>query len=455
MQIYDNMEPTSSRDTLPMSSTTLSRVRRTLTAPEPYIPQSSAHSMDELALPFPFEVAVPRYPSLRRSPVTNRRSITTAAPSSYVDTGSLWEVPDDQPNQTPTGHQFHSTIETISEEHHELDTVLEGPEQDVDPISTIEEAPRNCENIHSKDQNVLRFDNGPDPAIDVEEAPRIQDDIIQGDENINSIEPADSSPDGVSPSHQQKVGIVEPVKRPLKRTKKNQKKKVKRGKTTSAVVRKTVESEVEDDVIWIDEKESRSAIIDDTDASDDILDLNDNDDLFTPNSLAHEAESVAKPPPKIEVQVQVPTNIDDKSRQVGPVPKKRGRKRKETDQEDIPIQKSLSRPVETIIPDISVENRHDNNISSAPPPPLSSPAIVKQQTPEPKADNHNLHPSAENSESSVDKRIEPTPPAETPKKPAVKGPDKHSPIAVTAKVAYRVGLSRKARIAPLLKVVRK
>ena len=49
-----------------------------------------------------------------------------------------------------------------------------------------------------------------------------------------------------------------------------------------------------------------------------------------------------------------------------------------------------------------------------------------------------------------------TPPA-TPEKPvdsAVKGPDKHSPLS-SGKVAYRVGLSKRARIAPLLRMVRK
>lgn len=48
-------------------------------------------------------------------------------------------------------------------------------------------------------------------------------------------------------------------------------------------------------------------------------------------------------------------------------------------------------------------------------------------------------------------------PPETPRKsatPATKGPDKHSPIS-SGKVAYRVGLSKRARIAPLLKIVRK
>ena len=48
-------------------------------------------------------------------------------------------------------------------------------------------------------------------------------------------------------------------------------------------------------------------------------------------------------------------------------------------------------------------------------------------------------------------------PPETPRKsatPAAKGPDKHSPIS-SGKVAYRVGLSKRARIAPLLRIVRK
>lgn len=49
-----------------------------------------------------------------------------------------------------------------------------------------------------------------------------------------------------------------------------------------------------------------------------------------------------------------------------------------------------------------------------------------------------------------------TPPQTPPKSgtTAQKGPDKHSPIS-SGKVAYRVGLSKRARIAPLLRIVRK
>ncbi len=43
---------------------------------------------------------------------------------------------------------------------------------------------------------------------------------------------------------------------------------------------------------------------------------------------------------------------------------------------------------------------------------------------------------------------------QTPKRPAKKGPDKHSPLN-SGKVPYRVGLSKRARIEPLLRIVRK
>lgn len=46
------------------------------------------------------------------------------------------------------------------------------------------------------------------------------------------------------------------------------------------------------------------------------------------------------------------------------------------------------------------------------------------------------------------------PPTQTPTKDSKKGPDQHSPLQ-SGKVPYRVGLSKKTRIAPLLKMIRK
>lgn len=75
-------------------------------------------------------------------------------------------------------------------------------------------------------------------------------------------------------------------------------------------------------------------------------------------------------------------------------------------------------------------------------------------------DNSNLHlPSPSPSTKCTSGTLElPSPakvsiPPQTPQKP-VKGPDKHSPLA-SGKVAYRVGLSKKARIEPLLRIVKK
>ncbi|MCJ1402854.1 hypothetical protein MMC11_006075 [Xylographa trunciseda] len=50
--------------------------------------------------------------------------------------------------------------------------------------------------------------------------------------------------------------------------------------------------------------------------------------------------------------------------------------------------------------------------------------------------------------------VQSKPPPETPRKTVVKGPGKHSPLN-TGKVPYRVGLSKRARIEPLLRIVRK
>jgi hypothetical protein len=78
-------------------------------------------------------------------------------------------------------------------------------------------------------------------------------------------------------------------------------------------------------------------------------------------------------------------------------------------------------------------------------PPASTPSIY--ETPE-AARN-----AIERTTPKPEEVIEPLP-ILTPKREAVKGPDQHSPLQ-SGKVPYRVGLSKKRRIAPLLKVIRK
>jgi hypothetical protein len=47
-----------------------------------------------------------------------------------------------------------------------------------------------------------------------------------------------------------------------------------------------------------------------------------------------------------------------------------------------------------------------------------------------------------------------TTPVQTPRKAPQKGPDKHSPLN-SGKVPYRVGLSKRAKIEPLLRILKK
>lgn len=81
-------------------------------------------------------------------------------------------------------------------------------------------------------------------------------------------------------------------------------------------------------------------------------------------------------------------------------------------------------------------------------------------------DSPNRHPSPQPQPQSPSENVQqkqgtaPSTPKKQPEPPTTpakveKGPDKHSPISIRNKVPYRVGLSRRARIAPLLKVVRK
>lgn len=74
------------------------------------------------------------------------------------------------------------------------------------------------------------------------------------------------------------------------------------------------------------------------------------------------------------------------------------------------------------------------------PLPVTAPSPITR-SPSPIDTNNNKQPSSA---------------LQTPRKtaPAAKGPDKHSPIN-SGKVAYRVGLSKRARIEPLLRIVRK
>ncbi|KAJ5611160.1 hypothetical protein N7510_007879 [Penicillium lagena] len=242
--------------------------------------------------------------------------------------------------------------------------------------------------------------------------------------------------DGISKSSEavSDKGVVLNSSKPTKGTKK---KKVKRGKTTSEVVTKTYNPDVEEDVLWV---ESRPVHLEGIDRK-----------PFAQNSPASGEEFT--------------TEAQEK-----PVPKKRGRKRKKTSEE------STSEPVQQINAGSTESNAEQASLDNA------SLVVEATTTSQFVSEAASLETSEQPDAPPTPRHLdEPLPPTEekeapqTPKKPqptdtetpqdstnetvsmmcSSRGPKQHSPIASTSKVPFRVGLSRRARIAPLLKIVRK
>ncbi|KAJ5894745.1 hypothetical protein N7495_006436 [Penicillium taxi] len=207
----------------------------------------------------------------------------------------------------------------------------------------------------------------------------------------------------------------EPDKEHEKAPKAPRKKGVKRSKTASAVLEKSRKEVIDDDVIWV---ESRPL------------------EEITNNTEAAESEN---PTPSIPATISsVPATIEAK-----PPPKKRGRKRKTADvTEPEPAQapeEQTTAPA-AIQASILIENteskqetKSTSNYQTSQPEltALTKSSELPPQTP--------LEQSTNESGTGTTRKV----------------PSKYSPIMSTSKVPYRVGLSRNARIAPLLKMVRK
>ncbi|KAF7588972.1 hypothetical protein BBP40_004974 [Aspergillus hancockii] len=232
------------------------------------------------------------------------------------------------------------------------------------------------------------------------------------------------------PNHQNQTEEANPEPpnppTPLKEPKK---KKLKRGKTTSITLQKTYDPDIEPDVIWIDDETPSNPI---------------------PNPLE-------------------PSHPDTNPATIQPEPpKKRGRKRKKTseqqaleetqtsttgkatdsNQETVSVTVIINNPKETNKPDNSKkptpDNSHNTDINPEETLHLeqaTSPLTTNENPPEtPKKPSHEPKTPSTSTDDSG--------------KVSSKGPGKHSPIS-TGKVPYRVGLSRRARIAPLLKIVKR
>lgn len=158
-----------------------------------------------------------------------------------------------------------------------------------------------------------------------------------------------------------------------------------------------------------------------------------------------------------------------------PAPKKRGRKRKKT-----PEQPSGSADTSTETGTNGQTSAQYNQAAAIPQPQNNVSIILDAPNNGPESNDNNppvteqISEPALNPESYAGERSFETPRKQQNQLPSTKGqpkadqdtsttgspnnnkgPSKHSPIAGTSKVPYRVGLSRRARIAPLLKIIRR
>ncbi|KAJ5718371.1 hypothetical protein N7488_004017 [Penicillium malachiteum] len=208
--------------------------------------------------------------------------------------------------------------------------------------------------------------------------------------------------------------------------------------TGSAATEQPQKSNADDDVIWVDSRPLETNGSQETEAKEPAPKKRGRKRKQATERIADDLDSVSNTDSNA---------TDDKS-----APKKRGRKRKP--------------PIELVEPEVqepvSKTDAPVNDIEKIEEPKETKPEpeaeVAQQPVPEPKADTV------------IEKVKEQTEvPPQTPQKPeqnpstpvtgnstnARKGLSKHSPISSTSKVPYRVGLSKRARIAPLLKMVRK
>ena len=295
--------------------------------------------------------------------------------------------------------------------------------------------------------NTHSVPNKPSPSDDTPHTTNLDHDEI----DIIQLDVAKTRPQPPEPSKDEPNHFTEPQNPPRREPKK---KKLKRGKTTSVMLKKTYEPDVEDDVIWIDDRQHDRRP----------------DSIPTPDSIstpAGEQETLAA------VEIHMAGEDQERSNpNPEPAPKRCGRKRKKTSErppmsaEEEPIEVNGSGSGRTLSSvSVVVEKSANSNdkqtpntstvnetqTSSAPiltpaPGSDSGPTSIAPETPK----KANAAPDTFNEEGQSGSGT-----STKTTNDSGKGPSKHSPIAGTNKVPYRVGLSRRARIAPLLKVIRK
>ncbi|KAJ5120719.1 uncharacterized protein N7515_010107 [Penicillium bovifimosum] len=223
------------------------------------------------------------------------------------------------------------------------------------------------------------------------------------------------------------------------------KNKAKKAKTTST----PNTAADEDDVIWLNTKPR------DTQAS---------SEKATPQPETPETRD-REPIPLISEnapntsKASTPEEKQQPANQEKPAPKKRSRKRKqpiETDTETPEIETpEPTKPPEPKVP-AKLAVVIDNSPKSVPTNICDETGMQEQQGQQ-QAESATAPPVIPAATETMAPQTPSKPDAKAVNTPqgAGKGPDKHSPISARSAVPYRVGLSKRARIAPLLKMVRK
>ncbi|EEQ89468.1 uncharacterized protein BDCG_04588 [Blastomyces dermatitidis ER-3] len=454
-------------DTEPMSSITLARAHRTMSSP--FIshppPSSTESTRDELSLPPVVQVAI-----------TNMRptAISKNEPSAAESTGmesdrdeldcinaDFGGMPKERYKPRPSRSRSKAIV---------IDTGLgvdevgdsENPHVEVAVPREDSTIAQTCQSREDGDSTVAEISNNPEEFM---LNPTTQDTPLEGS------------------------------KRQLKVAKKR---KVKRGKTTSVMLKRAVESDVEDDVIWVDEKPA-DVIFKDTSQETQPpkgrkarrREESDREPLSNNTGSAPEVTALkAKTEDESHVELDevqplpLGHTTDTAAPDPAPAPKKRGRKRKKTSESltmEPPISIAETEPSTDDKKEIQPLVEQDQNIPALKEaleekdfkpdtvtdigPAAEVDQVTQFNEEEQKkpisADTLTSAPHSKSPQPQSQPSIITTPapePVETPTKPPMitqRGPDKHSPITVNKKVSYRVGLSRTAKIAPLLKVVRK
>ena len=221
-------------------------------------------------------------------------------------------------------------------------------------------------------------------------------------------------------------------------TREPRKKKVKRSKTASAVLHKPRELDVDDDVIWVDSRPLQ------------IEESIENNQAKTPVH-ADTVKNDSQSPLTTNTEKYTPS-VQNETQQA---PKKRGRKRKETADQPVEPTQSIEDPEQPPNADGLASNTNSTeNISELDLATEKDSGEARNGDTTPQLDSTTLVTNRNEPPLQTPRRNEASPELTTSESPR-KELRKHSPIASTSSVPYRVGLSRRARIAPLLKVVRK